>query len=297
MRRPVARVELVAPVPGDRDVGVARQAHQRRGAARARDVHDHDGVGPLPRGEPGAQLVALGGAQPRTAVRADDQPVLPASRGRPSLVGGQRLDPPQPAVEDPVQRAERDRDQDQQHQRHAAQAYPAPPARRPDGVLAGRQGTDDLLRGRPRAGARRLGQVRPRVEVLVRPVDAAVAAAVPSVLPDRLTLAVVGQDGGGIGGPVRPSLERGLLVIRPSTHGSNLPHTGGPHTGGSGGQGRTVPLPTVAVRLPLRVCTRWKFGLETAASCDARWCDGRSPAGQARSNTGFSAKYTSRYRR
>src|SRR5690606_31501319 len=93
------RVELVAAVAGDAAVGIARQAHQR-GRAGAGDVHQHDGVGALGADlATGGQLLFLLGGQPRTAVRADQQPVGARGVAHPVLVVRQRVDPGELAVQ------------------------------------------------------------------------------------------------------------------------------------------------------------------------------------------------------
>jgi len=76
-------VDFVAPKPGNRQVGVAWQAEQHGPAAARGNVQQHDRVGSLAADiMPGGELVFLLRCQPRAAVRAGDEPVLPGRGGR-----------------------------------------------------------------------------------------------------------------------------------------------------------------------------------------------------------------------
>src|SRR5205814_12793 len=72
----ISGVELVAPVPGNRHVGIARQADQDRWPPVPGNVQQQDRVGALPADvSPGVVLALLLTREPLTAVRAGDEPV------------------------------------------------------------------------------------------------------------------------------------------------------------------------------------------------------------------------------
>src|SRR5262245_6504995 len=156
-------VQLVPSMVGDGHVRVPGQADQRRLPPARGDVEQHHRVGaPASRAARG-ELGPLLCRQARSAVGADEQPVLPGGRRRTAVVIGDRIDAVELRIEIEVpadHQDEQHHEKDQQPAPHSAtrQSHPAQPGRAAPargwagwdsftGVLIGRGRTRGALRG------------------------------------------------------------------------------------------------------------------------------------------------------